>query len=81
MSNKKLGSESAYPFEHAKERVGPATTKWETNHGMSKRFYAACSIAQGFTANSHPELIRWKEEEIARYSYRLADELLRQENL
>lgn len=90
MSNK-LGQEPAFPFEYISERNGgeAAVTKWKNHKGISKRFYAACAILQGFASNgSITEMLAYaklnldKEREfVVRAAYQLADELLKQENL
>jgi hypothetical protein len=69
----KLGQEPAFPFE-SKEygNVGINET------GMSKRFYAACAAMQGLLSNQSyfvSSAIRVVED-----SYKIADELLKQEN-
>lgn len=45
--------------------------------GMSKRFYAACAAMQGLLSKTYES----STELIVQHSYRLADELLRQEEL
>ena len=61
----KLGQKPAFPYPLAYE------------HGMSKRFYAACAAMQGMLANSNV-IYDWTS--ICNMSYELADELLKQEN-
>ncbi len=50
--------------------------------GMSKRFYAATTAMQGIMANSHlmhPIDLPKDSNDIIKLSYKLADELLKQE--
>ena len=69
MNKEKLGQEPAFPSENVSD-------------GMSKRFYAACAAMQGMIAPSDYNLeILNAKEDIARHSFLLADELLKQENL
>lgn len=50
--------------------------------GVSKRFYAACAAMQGVLANPQfRSSVGGSPIEIIEYSYELADELLRQEEL
>lgn len=50
--------------------------------GVSKRFYAACAAMQGILANTQfRNDCGGSPEVIIEYSYELADELLRQEEL
>lgn len=48
--------------------------------GMSKRFYAACAAMQGLLSKTY-ESSTELDPLIVQHSYRLADELLRQEEL
>ena len=50
-------------------------------HGISKRFYAACAAMQGILANPKVELLGKDVITITliKSSYKLADELLKQE--
>ena len=75
MEESKLGKEPAFPVE-------VNVTKPRTTMGISKRFYAACAAMQGIMASSHA-LPSTPEHfiNIVEDSYRIADELLKQENL
>lgn len=71
----KLGQEPAFP------------NGMEVNngYGMSKRFYAACAAMQGILSNEETAKIRIDtvDEGIYKtvsFAYKLADELLKQEN-
>jgi len=73
----KLGQEPAYPNKRY-DINGAMDRQYK---GMSKRFYAACAAMQGLTQRfigiySSDEDIKG----IVKQSYKLADELLRQEN-
>lgn len=73
MSEKqKLGQESAFPTD---VRDSGALFNKECT-GMSKRFYAACAAMQGLLSN--PTII--PSDKLAEYSFKYADELLKQEN-
>lgn len=81
MSNK-LGSEPAFAC------TSTDTQKYDAylQEGMSKRFYAACAAMQGILSAVCPnesivDFTDRKKEYIVAASYRLADELLKQENL
>ena len=68
----KLGQESAFPTD-----VRDSGVLFNTeDRGMSKRFYAACAAMQGFLSN--PTII--PSDKLAEYSFKYADELLKQEN-
>lgn len=68
MEKEKLGQEQAFADEY--------------NTGMSKRFYAACAAIQGIMANVRAEPTEDSHfKNMAEDAYRIADELLRQENL
>lgn len=83
----KLGQEPAYPcLEYNEVGYGNAITInlldgskqfIPFKEGMSKRFYAACTVLQGFA--SDPE-INGPLSEIIKSAYDWADELLKQEN-
>lgn len=91
--NKKLGQEPAYPTEvgYIENKLQESfQTGNEQAHysGMSKRFYAACAVLQGFLSNgifiqdlarkeTNPDKNR---KDLVRTSFDYADELLRQEN-
>ena len=75
--NEKLGLEPAFPQP-------PLVTNLETIFvdGMSKRFYAACAAMQGLCALDHKGIYDSTEESIStliEWSYKYADELLKQE--
>lgn len=75
---KKLGQEPAFadPMRGAEQSpLNQDTEKLPV--GMSKRFYAACAVLQGFA--SDPGVIG-SIEDITKAAYFWADELLKQEN-
>ena len=77
--NEKLGQEPAFP-ELNSEYDGQDRILPYQNSGMSKRFYAACTAMQGLvTSIPLDNTAIWKQEIIEK-SYKLADELLKQEN-
>ncbi|KXJ63093.1 hypothetical protein AXY46_03500 [Achromobacter xylosoxidans] len=61
---------------------GPAFPVSEANGcnsgapGLSLRDYFAASAMQGFNANSHPDMLTWSLERIAKHSYKQADAML-----
>lgn len=72
----KLGQKPAFPTDYGfQENIGTVP-----DSGMSKRFYAATAIAQGLCGNSNYVVNTNKASEFANVCYRLADELLKQEN-
>ena len=73
MNNEKLGQEPAFPCEHFPQD--------STVEGMSKRFYAACAAMQGMLANPNENLVHTVDSDIVRVAYKMADELLKQENI
>jgi sRNA-binding regulator protein Hfq len=76
----KLGQEPAFPIEEMQKNVNDSGVSQMVPHlGMSKRFYAACMAMQGLLANSDDACVSLDEKEVARLSYKHADELLRQE--
>jgi hypothetical protein len=80
MKTEKLGSEPAFPVT---ENIGL--------NGMSKRFYAACAAMQGVLSNPNTakqiyatfgEVTSEQANQIICVTaYKMADELLKQENL
>lgn len=71
MSGKKLGQDPAF----AKQ-----TLPKYGQQGMSKRFYAACAAMQGLvSANEFG--VAHDPQTVAKWSYAIADELLKQEML
>ena len=93
MSEKKLGQESAYPGILLDTYSGKPCGQ---EHGMSKRFYAACAAMQGILS-SHKEGLYCNKQEgaqglgikekqilnvnrLVQLSYRIADEMVEQEN-
>ena len=88
MSNK-LGQEPAFPNDNTMDCQPPYC------YGMSKRFYAACAAMQGLLAGDHAtlqcdksgdpafpihQINKYNFTKIAKNAFRLADELLKQEN-
>ena len=74
MEEQKLGEEPAFPINDDAILY----------HGVSKRFYAACSAMQGIlsmvTMNGVGGFKAPNYEAVIRESYKAADELLKQEN-
>ena len=60
------------------EKLGQeaAFPMYQVEGGMSKRFYAACAAMQGFISSGY----EGSADVIAEMAYRVADELLKQEN-
>lgn len=91
MENKeKLGQESAFPIEY--QEFNSFGEFKRTEFGINKRFYAACVAVQGILANINTArqvekalgdnpTIEDVDAIIVRASYRIADELLKQEKL
>ena len=77
MENQKLGQEPAFACTYEMRISGQ--NKLCYHEGMSKRFYAACAAMQGMLANQSVTHI--PDEIVIRTAYKLADELLKQENL
>lgn len=71
MENEKLGQESAFPNDGNWANGNPEP-------GISKRFYAACCVLQGFAA--HRDIGNFKNQYVCTRAFELADELLKQEN-
>ena len=93
--NKKLGQGSAFPSWDMTFEENPNTHLFSagTEHGMSKRFYAACAAMQGlYSMCSTKEMYETLKngatnagcDTIAKFvvqqAYFTADELLKQEN-
>ena len=78
--SKKLGQEPAFPLLSQRDQE----FYYDHQIGMSKRFYAAVHILSGFAADpSCNHFIEREYHSIEReveYAYKLADELLKQEN-
>lgn len=78
----KLGQEPAFPIEELQKNINDdGISELKPHLGMSKRFYAACAVMRGISADTN---VRLDEEGIKRcvaLSYKIADELLKQENL
>ena len=75
MSNKKLGTEPAFPKPPTINPLS-ASTMYSGCSGMSKRLWIATQITQGILASSNP---RYTEALVAQ-AYQYTDELLKQEN-
>lgn len=78
MGSNKLGQDSAFP----KPYVNDPHLAITTTPGMSKRFYAACAAVSGIMANSNAipfHDVHFKS--IVEDAYKIADELLKQEDL
>lgn len=88
--NQKLGQEPAFPPSRETQELAPKCFGYHV--GMSKRFYAACAAMQGILAatynkDGHNEVSETANEcgydsyddFIITESYKLADELLKQE--
>lgn len=68
--NEKLGNEPAFPSKNVARATGYP-------EGISKRFYAACMAMQGLMTNNDDPAYEY----IAKSSFKMADELLKQEQL
>lgn len=82
MENKKLGQEPAFTQPFCKDDEGYFHTPRERSiedAGMSKRFYAACAVMQGLSADPNVLLDSKGIESMVGLSYKVADELLKQE--
>jgi hypothetical protein len=79
MAKSKLGLEPAFACTYEIKISGE--NKLCYHEGMSKRFYAACVAMQGILANERLREKLYYKEKLVEYSYNVADELLRQENL
>ena len=85
MEKEKLGQEPAFGFGFKEEIPTPWSSLHSTqivlkrHEGMSKRFYAACAAMQGMLANQSVTHI--PDEIVIKTAYKLADELLKQEQL
>ena len=83
MKDEKLGQSPAYPVSNLEMRGFCGN---EQVDGISKRFYAACMAMQGiiqsesFMKNQRESGVS-KTDFVAYWSYRMADEILRQELL
>lgn len=78
--SEKLGQYPAFPIsEEQMDRI-EKYPHMSIMGGMSKRFYAACAAMQGILANPVPDLVKMSNSIIAEFAYRVADELLKQEN-
>jgi len=79
MKDEKLGQDNAFPMDYARDG-------FKMENGVSKRFYAACMAMQGiiqsesFMKNQRESGVS-KTDFVAYWSYRMADEILRQELL
>ena len=83
MKNEKLEQDPAFPVTEYSDNHGGASA-----NGMSKRFYAACAAMQGLL----PSTVRLsldgtlendyaeRNKSVVEAAYRLADEIIRQEN-
>jgi hypothetical protein len=69
-NEKKLGLDYAFPNG----------MEINNEYGMSKRFYAACAVMQGMCADTDVRLDAKGLIANVKLSYRIADELLKQEN-
>lgn len=80
-NKKKLGQEPAFEFGYEKlysyQTQSGDYRKPEKEPGMSKRFYAACAAMQGLIVGVDDPVY----ENIAKISFKMADELLKQENV
>lgn len=80
----RLGLEPAFPCE-----VGYQDGQMMQSHqnrdftaldnGISKRLYIAAMAMQGYLANPDPEMVRMTEDQIALFSFNIADRMLKQE--
>ncbi len=74
MENQKLGQEPAFANGNKNTKDSDGTP-----NGMSKRFYAACAAMQGMLANQ--SVTNVPDEIVIKTAYKIADELLKQEDL
>lgn len=76
METTKLGQEPAFSHACANEQ------SHSIEHGMSKRFYAACAAMQGILANQSMvnNISQHSQKMAAIYSFEMADALLKQES-
>ena len=81
MNNEKLGQDPAFqdPARSSEQSI-LNQSPWENPSCMSKRFYAACAAMQGMCADPNVTLDEKGRITIVRLSYKMADELLKQEN-
>ena len=84
-----LGNEPAFPNEKYSIKVptgkfsyGEQEFKTEVvfHRGMSKRFFAACCAMNGIMANNECG-IGHIPQEVVKWAYSIADEMLREENV
>ena len=82
MENEKLGMESAFPSEEtvfiSHDITGNKMFETYGSAGISKRFYAATKILQGFASDPN---MSGNIKAIVENAYTWADELIRQEDL
>ena len=77
--SKKLGQEPAFPF--TEEVIGDNSIRYTiVSPGINKRFYTACAVIQGMMSSGKIPILS-DISGIVSYSYYIADELIRQENL
>ena len=72
MSKNKLGSERAFACVDSQKQY--------LQEGVSKRFYAACAAMQGIMAGRKISFDAMSPSRVVEFSYKLADELLKEEN-
>ena len=75
MSKDKLGQEPAFPLSKT-ELGGNLEARNLESSGMSKRYWTAVMIAQGFIASES----KLTAKRLTEYSFNIADILLEQEN-
>lgn len=79
MENQKLGQEPAFAMSNSELNFNIQGVVKDESNGMSKRFYAACAAMQGMLANQSVTHI--PDEIVIKTAYKIADELLKQEDL
>lgn len=79
MENQKLGQEPAFAMSNSELNFNKQGVVKDESNGMSKRFYAACAAMQGMLANQSVTHI--PDEIVIKTAYKIADELLKQEDL
>lgn len=77
----KLGQEPAFPLDNTCiKQVEEGYGIGAYGIGINKRFYVACYAMQGLSSNAAFTNMKSNPKELVKFSYIIADELLRQEN-
>lgn len=75
----KLGQEPAFAQTMLTNQEQEQLKNGLLQFGMSKRFYAACFAMQGILASPNADVQLLYDNQKAEYSFKMADELLKQE--